>query len=214
MKKLAVLIVLVFATSAFSQVDVSAGMGINFTNAPKLNDYINFNVANSSEQIGSFNANVEFFAEADMNAGSNYQAGIGYGYTIYSYNSSQSKLAKYDLYINTHAPTLFAYYVIPGEGYKFRLGGGIGYRYALLQEKFSNFDIKYKAQGVGLMLKADGNTSLGGDLYALIGFVLKWDLPGKPEHSTELPSGFKTNIEEVSLNSFSAGVRLGLSYFF
>ncbi|MGE5457632.1 MAG: hypothetical protein ACM3RX_04695 [Methanococcaceae archaeon] len=215
-KLLMVLFVFLLTAQLKAQVDVSAGMGINYWSAPSLNDYINSYIAVSSDQMPSFSTNVEFYGEAGLNLPGNLQVGLDYAYLIYSYNTNNGKVGKYDFTYNMHMPTLTAYYVLQGPGYKFKFGGGAGYRVALFTEKFYNSigTYDYKARGVGFLLKADGNTSLGGNLYANIALLLRFDFLGKPtsDNNSFLPGQMVLN--DISFNSYSAGLRLGMTYFF
>jgi hypothetical protein len=103
-------------------------------------------------------------------------------------------------------PSLTSYYVISGEGYNFKLGGGAGVRLSYIEENFSIGSAEYNAIGVGFLLKADGNTLLDGNLYANIGTDLRYDLNGN----------FNVNRgaeQKIKLNAFSMSIRLGLTYF-
>ena len=106
-----------------------------------------------------------------------------------------------------------AYYVIPGQGYKIKIGGGLGPRFSSLEEKYPSYSETYTSTGFGILAKADGSTTLGGNLYAYIGGDLRLDINGSLKRNGE---NFKNKInnENVNLNSISAGLKLGVVYLF
>lgn len=203
--KLLLLSLFIYSSSLFAQIDISAGMGIDFVNSSSLKDYANFNFP-SSEKISTFNSAVEFFVEGDYTLSENYQIGLEYSYLLFSYSANT-----YEISYGHHRPTLVGYYVIPGPGYKFKFGGGIGYRIVDLEEKiFSSKN--YSSSGVGFLLRAQGHTSLGGNLYANVGIDFRYDMPGEPKDGDTYIIDPGIN-ENVNINSLSIGIRLGVSYF-
>jgi hypothetical protein len=215
MKKIYVIIILIFlSTTVFPQYSLRAGMGIDFASSPSLTDYINQNFAPSNNQLGTFHAAIVFSGEAGFMAAENYEIGIEVAYLLNSFNYA-SVLGNYDFEYNIIMPTLTSYYVISGSGYNFKFGGGLGVRLVNVDEKLPGRAVtdNYTSTGFGILLRADGNTLLGGNVYANIGFDIRYDLNGKPKNSDTY---IRNNIydEDVSLNSFSAGLRLGVSYIF
>jgi len=204
-------IIIFLSTAAFGQIDLSAGMGINFTSFASLNDYIS---AVNSQDLASFSSSVEFFGEAGYLLKDNFQVGLDYSISIYSYTNEFYGMGKFEFDYNLHSPTLMAYYVIKGEGYKFKLGGGAGLRYIVCDQTLpqSTLSETYSSVGFGTLLKAEGNTALGPNVYALIAFSLKLDFPGTPKNSGKPLSYNSSGINEVDINSFTAGVRLGIMY--
>jgi hypothetical protein len=214
-KRILVTLTLLFSFEVYAQFEVSGGMGISFLNSPSFRDYLNVSYIPSGEQLSSFNSAVEFFGEVDYSISQDFQLGIEYAYQIYSFSINSSKAGFYEVSYQHHKPTLVAYYVIPGEGYKFKFGGGIGFRYLTLDEQVSNSPqpVNYTTSGLGFLLKIQGHTKLSGNLYANIGADMRYDMPGEPESSGK--KIFDNSINEnVNLNSLSFGVKLGVSYFF
>ena len=187
----------------YSQFDVGAGMGLNFFSSPDLRDYINSNFS-ASDDISSFNTSADFFFEVDYNMGENYQIGIEYTYNIYSYNTSFLN-GRYDLSLNQHKPSLVGYYVHAGKGYKFKIGGGLGIRFAEVDEELYGSISGYSATGFGILLKAQGDTRLGGNFYALISGEVRYDMPG--EINTLSNATF-------NVNTFGVALKLGTVYYF
>lgn len=196
----------------FPQVELRAGMAIDFASMPSLKDYIN-QIA-GTELLGSLNSAIVFSGEADYSLSENYSLGIDAGYLINSYTTVYD-LGKYEFSYNIISPSLVNYYVIRGAGYHFKFGGGLGPRFVIADQMLPGTGITetYKSTGFGVILRADGNTLLGGNVYANIGADVKYDFNGEPKHNGK---NLLNRIipENVSMNSLSFGLRLGLSYLF
>lgn len=215
MKKL-ILILIISAFTLYGQIDVTAGMGVSFVNQPSYTDYINYYFADGSDQLPSFGTTVEFFGEVAYDLNAKYQIGIEFAHQIYSYNTISSKAAFYDVSYVQMKPSVMAYYVIPGPGYKLKLGGGIGPRFVSMEEQISNSDTKreFSATGLGIVLKAMGHTLLSDNLYATIAGDLRYDMPGELSDDNDATIKNISLNENVNVNSISVGVKLGVSYFF
>lgn len=203
MKKIILLFYLFINSFLYSQFDLSAGMGLNFFSSPEMKDYVNSSFE-TSEEISTFNTSADFFAELDYNLSNSYQLGVEYTYNIYSFNSNYLN-GRYDLALNQHKPSIVGYYVYAGQGYKFKFGGGIGLRIAQVKEELYGTISDYSATGFGLLLKAQGDTKLGGDFYALIAGEVRYDLPGEIETLSDAT---------FNVNSFGIALKLGTVYYF
>ncbi len=215
MKKL-ILTILLFPIINFAQYDISAGMGINLSSKSSLKDYINVNFSSPGNDVKSFETEAEFFGEIDRSITSTFDIGIEYSASVYSFTNNISIFGVYDFSVVEHKPSVVGYYVIKGEGYKFKFGGGLGLRIVNATEKLPNtiYESKYSSMGFGILARAYGMTGLGGNLYAYIGADARLDLPG------EISDGGGTKLidmsakENVNLNSLSIGIKLGIVYSF
>ena len=126
MKKNIFSMLLFFSSLTFAQIDITAGMGLNFFNAPDLKDYIN-SYSTAVDEMQSFNTSADFFGEIGYDINQNYQIAIEYTFNIYSFNSTGIN-GIYDLEVDQHKPSLIGYYVLPGNGYKVKIGLGVGIR--------------------------------------------------------------------------------------
>jgi hypothetical protein len=189
-------------------------MGIDFISSPSLHQYINQTYAPSYDQLSSFTSAIIFSLEGDMFLKRNYQVGLELSYLINSFTYNYD-FDIYDLSINIIMPAILNYYVIQGEGYEFKFGGGIGIPFVIANEKTIGFvsSMKYKSTGLGFLLRAEGNTVLSGNVYVNIGGDLKYELNGKPKNGDTYMVNKATN-ENVNFNSFSAGLHLGVMYKF
>ncbi len=197
---------------SFSQTEVRASMGIDFISSPSLTDYLNQTYANG--QLSTFNSAIIFSLEADRFLKENYQVGLELSYLINSFNYSQD-FNTYNLSYYILMPAILNYYIIQGEGYEFKFGGGIGIPFVTADEKTIGIDYstKYKSAGVGLILRIDGNTILSDKVYVNVGGDLKYELNGKPKNGNIYLVNRATG-ENINFNLFSAGIHLGLTYRF
>lgn len=196
----------------YAQYQARASMGIDFVSTPSLTDYINIYIQPESE-LGSFNSAVVFSGEFGYNIESNLQIGIEIAYLLNSYTSSQLN-GLYDLSYSIIMPSAAAYYLITGDGYNFKIGGGTGVRLVDADESLPGLGaaINYSTTGFGFILRAEGNTSIGGNFFASIGTDLRYDINGKPSNGDNFLGG-RSDIS-TNFNSFSAGIKLGISYLF
>lgn len=214
-KKFLTLLLFLFTSQLiFAQVDVAVGMGISLVRTVSLNDYINFNFA--TEEIPDFSTAAEFYGEIDYSITDNFQVGIEYVYNLWSYNGA-TLISSYNLEFVQLKPSLLGYYIISGEGYKFKFGGGMGVRGVQLAESIGVIGTasqKFSVIGVGILGRVQAHTKLGGNFYANIGGTVRYDAPGDPTNDKDETLLNRVIDETVDLNSFSISLNLGVSYFF
>lgn len=200
-------------SSAFSQVKLRTSMGVDYVSTPSLYDYINQNSFGSSNEIGSFKTAINFSGEIDYAVSENYEIGIDFTYRLFSY-TTLSGLQKYEMAYHNFMPGIVAYYVIAGDGYQFKFGGGVGIRLLSVDETLPTINTadNYKASGFGFLLRGTGNTRIGTDLYANINFDARYDVNGEPDNNGQKITNNVTKTP-VNFNSFSVGLSLGLTYF-
>jgi hypothetical protein len=205
-------LIITSASYSIAQIELSGGMGINFNSTPSLADYFNQNYAPDDDQFSDFNSSILFFVEGAYQVSTSYDIALEIGYSLSSSTYSITG-GKYELSYYTIKPSILNYYVIRGAGYNFKFGGGIGLRILSVDEIIPPLQKpeNYNSIGFGLLAKAEGNTSLGGDLFANIGLEARYDLNGEPKNDG---SKIYNNIqkENVNFNSLSFGIRLGLMY--
>jgi hypothetical protein len=189
-------------------------MGIDFANIPSLNDYINQTFPVEGNPINDFNTAINFSGEFGYAYTEKFHLGLELGYLLNSY-TFVNELGKFELDYNIISPSILGYYVLNGDGYNFKFGGGLGVRF--VNVNFSppgtTLTEHYSCTGYGFILRAEGNTLLGGNFYANIGADLKYDVNGYPKSNSDY---LYNNIrrENVNLNSLAFGLRLGISYIF
>ncbi len=203
-------LIFISISSTNAQVDIAGGMGISFVASPSLSDYLNYNIS-SSNDLGTFNTTAEFYGEVDYTILPKLQIGFEYVFALYGYSTLLTGL-NYELDYVHHKPSVLGYYVISGEGYKFKFGGGVGVRIVNLSEK-KIVTSDYSSTGFGVLGRIQGHTTLGGNFYANVGSTIRYDAPGEPANGDVKIEDTITN-ESVNINSFSVSVNIGFSYFF
>jgi hypothetical protein len=213
MKKILLLLLI---TTCFSvtnaQGELKAVMGISFMSIPSMQDYINQNFAPPNEQLGSFVSSIVFAGEGGVFINKNFEMTVEIAYQIYSYTTTGLS-GQYELKYNNLMPSLLAYYVLDGNGYNLKFGGGIGIRFPNVDESLpaTGSSTSYTSTGFGIIARTEGNTLLGGDIYANIGAEVRYDANGEPESNGNNLFNIVQG-ENVNFNTFSLGVRLGITY--
>jgi hypothetical protein len=199
----------IIISTAYPQNEIRASMGINFGSTPSLKDYIN-QIAGYQE-LGSFISSIIFSGEYDRQMSKTYDLGFELGYLINSVTFTT--FGTYDFSYHIIMPTVTSYYVIRGNGYNFKFGGGAGVRIISADESIpaSPSATNYTSIGPGFLLRIAGNTRLSNNFYAYISGDLRYDLNGDLKGWIE---HHPTINNQVNLNTFSAGVGLGVTYEF
>lgn len=208
------LFILSLAISMQAQIFVRGSMGLNFVNMSSVRDYINENYAPYNDKMGSFNSAIEFGGEAGYHF-DGYDVAIEgvYEFSSFTYNLGY---AQYTFDYTIFKPSVIYYKRIDGEGYFFRIGGGGGPRMVAVDETKPPITtpVKYTSTGFGIVLVASGNTMLAKSTYIYIAGDLRYDINGEPENASGLKIQSGTGGKILSLNSVSAGVKLGITYNF
>lgn len=216
MKKIIrIFLIIIFTQLSFAQTELKATMGINFISIPSVVDYINQSqYSPPNEQLSTFNTAVIFTGEVGYFFQKNFEVSVEIPYQIYSYNTNIAGSGQYDLSYDTFMPSVMAYYVLAGVGYNFKFGAGAGPRFVNVTEekKWQGTSDNYTSIGFGGLLRAEANTALSENVFANIGFDIRYDLNGEPEDDDV--NKLENNVEDetVNFNSFSAGIKLGISY--
>ncbi|MFA6597541.1 MAG: hypothetical protein WCS69_07450 [Ignavibacteriaceae bacterium] len=212
MKKIFVLVV-VTVISLQAQWEVRGSMGLNIVSMPDLKDYLNTNYFIGNDRLGAFTPAVETGIEVGYQVEEHFQVAceLSYEYNSFSYPVINSSFA-----YNLLQPSLLGYYTINGTGYQFKFGGGIGPRFVIASEPsiYTTALLKYTSTGYGLVGKIDGITSLGGNYFAYIGVDLRYNNNGNLSDASGKEKINNVTNAALSLNSFSAGLKVGIAVTF
>ncbi len=190
---------------------VSAGMGVNLFAAPSLVDYVNI-VAQPgfNERQGEFSSSIEFFIVPELQVSDSWSVGLEYNYMIKSYSiAGAGGISNFTS--AAHLPGVVLHYLVPAEGYGFKLGGGIGYVAGTFSEALygSSRGVDYTSSGASLKLEAIGVTKFDEHFFGTIAFDVRWVTGGV----------FKNDVRELrvggtsaSLDYFTAGLKLGVEF--
>jgi len=201
-------------TLALAQTELKGVMGIYFLSVPSMQDYINQSgLASSNNQLESFVSSVVFAGEGGLFLSKSFEITLEAAYQIYSFTDVKPQ-GKDELSFNNLMPSLMGYYVLSGDGYNFKFGGGVGVRFVSVDETRNTSVAKtnYSSFGFGTILRIEGNTLLGGSVYANIGADIRYDINGEPENAQGKKLVNIIRKENVNFNTLSIGVRLGITY--
>lgn len=198
----------------FAQTELKATMGVNFISVASMQDYLNQTYAPYDAQLNTFNTAVIFSVEGGYFFTPTFELSVDIPYQIYSYNTNVAGAGQYNLSYGEFLPSVMAYYVISGNGFNFKFGGGLGPRFVFVTEekKWQGTSDDYSSIGFGGLLRIEANTSLSENVFANIGFDLRYDVNGEPENDNGKTLYNTVMSENVNFNTFSGGVKLGISY--
>jgi hypothetical protein len=190
----------------------SAGMGVSYINAPSIVDYLN-KYTSQADKVADFTPAVEFFAAPEVQLNSTLILKLEYAYLLKSYSLVESQ-GTYSFEYSVHMPTVVLNYLLEGDKFYVKVGGGLGYHFGKFNYLFPNAssEARLTGSGVGLKLELIGNTAFGESLYGLIGGDIRLDFIGALKDSGgNAPVGA---IDPVKLRFASAGIKFGLIYYF
>jgi hypothetical protein len=214
-KTILFILFMIFSEFSLAQIELKGTMGINFLSFPSVQDYINENYAPSGGELNTFNSAVIFTGEVGTFLNKSFELSIEVPYQIYSYTENVGP-GQYELAYNSVLPSLMAYYVLLGSGYNIKFGGGAGVRFVNVTEgkKWQGTEDTFTSVGFGGLLRAEANTALAENVYANLGFDLRYDVNGEPKNSNGNTLVNNVKGENVNFDTFSLGVKLGISYLF
>jgi hypothetical protein len=193
---------------------ISVGMGLTYISAPDIVAYIN-SIA-MGQEAKNLTATAEFFVAPELQISRSLGITLEYAYLMVPYNLEVRDIGSYRLTYSVHMPSIILDYLVFGDRYYLKFGGGLGYHFGFFTREFPN-DESYSAGGIGFKLEAAGNTSLGGRVYALIAADLRGDfvrrLKDKDGNYIVIRRPYDTD-ENARLGFLSVSVKFGLTYHF
>ena len=214
-KTILFILFIIFSEFSLAQIELKGTMGINFLSFPSVQDYINENYAPSGGELNTFSSAVIFTGEVGTFLNKSFELCVEIPYQIYSYTENVGP-GQYELAYNSVLPSVMAYYVLLGNGYNIKFGGGAGVRFLNVTEgkKWQGTEDTFTSVGFGGLIRAEANTALAENVYANLGFDLRYDINGEPENSNGNTLVNNVKGENVNFDTFSLGVKLGISYLF
>lgn len=211
-KLFSLLLFIMFSISAFAQIDIKGGMGINLISMPGLRDYLNANYA-QGQQLSSFSTAISFDGEVTYQI-QNMQYGLDFALETNSF-SYDLTANKYKLSYTAAQPSATAYYVLSGEGYLFKCGGGLGPRFLSVTESglYLNSGTTYTATGWGFLGRVDAGTAIAQSAFAYIGGEIGYNHFPIPESAGSKMTA-KSNPDGVNFSEFFVSLKLGVIYSF
>jgi hypothetical protein len=190
----------------------SAGMGVTYINVPNIVDYLN-RYTSQADRASDFTAAVEFFAAPEVSLSSDLILKLEYAYLLKSYSLVESQ-GTFSFDYSVHMPTLVLDYLLEGEKFYVKVGGGIGYHFGTFSYLFpnANTEARFASNGVGIKLELMGNTAFSESLYGLIGGDLRADYIGALKDNAG--NGPSQAAGPVRMHFAGAGIKFGLVYYF
>lgn len=221
MKLLSLLAALCLVTQAGAQtapavaprVSLSAGMGVEYASYSDVTTLINAYFS-AGQAVPRFKSAVEFFGACAVPVSDPWLLKFEYAYTLATF-SPQGAYGPATFNVTYHMPSLILQYMLLDRGvYNVRVGAGGGYHFGSMEVNSYYFGGTFTGKGAGLVLEAEANTAFGDHLYAYLGGNIRWESVGPLLDSSGESPGVASSGSAVTLHSFGAGARLGLSYLF
>jgi hypothetical protein len=194
----------------------SFGMGALYCNNPNLMKYIEqeipiYNTLTRDQQLSEYYTGLEFFGGIERQINRNFSVKTEYSFFIKSYNVNA--YPAYDFSYTSHIPGISLFYIIPQEYSYIKIGAGADYILSSLIVKKYGTEKKYTSNGFGMKGEIIFNAQIGKSFAGYIsGYLTNTFLNNfKDNDGKEL----LTNVtsEKVNLNSFGAGIKLGVEIF-
>lgn len=186
---------------------MTAGIGVDAHWDPTIIDYINALTSPSPDQkLSGFTSASEFFINPEFQIGEKWSVGLEYSYFLKSYNVTG--FYQWDFSYSAQMPTILVHYLVPGNGYWLKCGGGLGYAFGSLSEQFVESGAQESSKTDGPTFKCDlvGNTKFDDHFWGSIGVDLRWVYAGS------FKGGIVTSAPQPKLDFFDAGVKFGVTF--
>lgn len=188
---------------------VSGGMGINYLQMEKLNEYLYQNWGFQNRRDDQ-HAAVEFYVLAGTLLTPNVSLESSFGYTLSSFSKNYG-LSFYELDYAFYLPELNLNYNLNYVHYGFTFGFGLGYYLGSVEEKNPGFSDRYveETKGLAFQIKSTAFTQLSEDLFV--------ELTANYRQSflSDLSPSFiinKGTSEVLNLSFNSIGLKIGMRY--
>lgn len=191
-------------------------MGIDLHSATSVVNYINL-IAQPrlDEKVYDFSSAVEFYTVPEIQVSQDWSVGLEYSLLIKSYAiDDRSGFSRSTFSYQIHMPTVLLHRLILGEGYRVKVGGGVGYHVANFTQRFPavGSEETLSARGIGVKLDAVGNTKFDETFYGSIGVDLRWDFEGTLKRDAGASAAASGSIPLPQMNFFSAGLKFGVTF--
>jgi hypothetical protein len=196
--------------------DLTVGLGISVQSAPLLANYINALTQPTIDQrVDQFNSVAEFYFVPELQVSREWSTAIEYSLLIKSFTiNNSSGFARTDISYEVHMPSVLVHYLVFGEGFRLKLGGGVGYHFVKFDQTFSTTGTgeTLRSSGPGFKLDATGNTKFDETFYGSIGIDLRWDFLGRLSRDAGAPQIARSGPDLPKMSYFNAGVKFGVTF--
>lgn len=189
------------------RVGISLGMGVSYVSATDLVDRLNGSGI-TTERVSSFTAGAEFFGVLSYPLSTDWVLKLEYAYLVASYNVPTISPGS-EFSFSLHMPTLVGQYVLIDKGiYNVKGGVGVGYHYGSYFERYVVVESTFTGSGPAIKFDLEANTAFGESFYAYLGADFRFDFVGTLHTEQEQAAGVVP-----TLNFFSAGIKLGFTFY-
>jgi hypothetical protein len=200
-----------------SRVALSGGMGVEYVSAPDIVDYVNGRAAaaGATQRLSVFKAGVGFFGALAYPISTDLVLKAEFIYFLGSYNPEIPYIPT-EFTLTANMPSIILQYVLWDEQlYNIKVGGGFGYHFVSLSEKYFTVDDELTGKGLGAVIDFEANTAFGDHLFAYLGGDLRFEFIGKLKNAASVSQTSQYGVVPLpTANAFSIGARLGFSYYF
>ncbi len=196
---------------------VTAGLGLDYFNAPSLNKYLNF-AAPGALPVSSYQSAIQFLFGGEYFINHDWAVGLEYGYITKTVSAGNS-LGAQQIDFSYYLPTIMLRRVIYGEGYFIQFGGGVGYHFEGLNASspYSDKTADYSSQGLGFKADAILDTRLGKKLYARVAAEARAEFTGTLKSGSNELTYIDYNTDQprsVDMSFGGIGITFGIVYYF
>jgi hypothetical protein len=134
-----------------SRVSLSGGMGVEYVSAADIVDYVNGRAAaaGATQRVSVFKAGVGFFGALAYPVSRDLVLKAEYVYFLGSYNPEIPYVPS-EFTLTAHMPSIILQYVLWDEQlYNIKVGGGFGYHFVSLSEKYFTVDDELAGNEIG-----------------------------------------------------------------
>jgi len=203
-------------TSSSRFFGVTLGMGVGEQSAPSLVNYVNaVSQPRIDQRLDEFTSVVVFSVNPELQVADEWSVGLEYSLLLKSYSiDDRSGLLRTDISYQVHMPTLLVQYLVFGEGYRLKAGGGIGYHVARFTQSFPTYGTEetFHTEGLGVKIGAVGNTRFDETFYGSIGVDLRWDFLGALKRADGSEVVDKPTGMVPTMNFFTISVTFGVMF--
>ena len=191
------------------RLSIYAGMGLEYTATPSYNNYTRAQIfGGAHDSVSSISPGLEVFGGLEYELSKTFSLRLDYSYFFKS-KTYYNPLA-YDYFYFIHQPYLVGSYILAGNGYKIKIGAGIGYHFGQFQTGLTGqSSINYNSSGLAIKGEGVFSVKISRKMETYIsGFVFGQFMSSlKDSNGTVL----KNNLtgSDVNLSGYGIGVRLG-----
>jgi hypothetical protein len=196
--------------------DITAGLGIAVHSTPLLSNYINALAQPSlNQKVDQFNSAAEFYVTPELQVSREWSVGLEYSLLVKSYTiDSRTAYSRTDISYEVQMPSVLLHYLVFGDGFRLKFGGGAGYHFARFEQSFPTIGAgeTFRVSGPGFKIDAVGNTRFDEVFYGSIGIDLRWVFLGTLSRGADASKVERSGPDLPKMSFFNAGIKFGVTF--